>query len=220
VSHAFRATRWRDTAASLIVLAALIGLWWLAAHGQWVNKAFLPTPEAAVLQLVSGLLQGDLAAHTAATVGRMLAGWLLASAQGAGLLGRLGWGLVATWLRSARAVLVMAGGGMAICALVLGLWGPLLNGPILVLLSLVFGLTASGWNGVFIAEIANLAAPERVAEATGAVLTASFLGLVMAPLVVALLTPRVGLGGSFVALGVMSAVGAIVLLMERPHARK
>jgi len=148
------------------------------------------------------------------------AGWLLASAQGAGLLGRLGWGLVATWLRSARAVLVMAGGGMAICALVLGLWGPLLSRPILVLITLVFGLTASGWNGVFIAEIANLAAPERVAEATGAVLTASFLGLVAAPLLVAVIAPGAGLGGSFVALALLSAACAAVLLMERADARK
>ncbi|NPV20234.1 MFS transporter [Bradyrhizobium aeschynomenes] len=147
------------------------------------------------------------------------AGWLLASAQGAGLIGRLGWGAVATRLRSARAVLVMAGAGMAICALLLGLWGPRLSGSVLVLLTFVFGLTASGWNGVFIAEIANLAKPGRVAEATGAVLTTSFLGLVAAPLLVAVLTPRIGLGGSFVALGLMAAAGAAVLLMERSHAR-
>ncbi|BAM92731.1 putative Permease of the major facilitator superfamily [Bradyrhizobium oligotrophicum S58] len=148
------------------------------------------------------------------------AGWVLASAQGAGLMGRLGWGVVATRLRSAHAVLVMAGAGMAACALLLGLWGPLLSRPILVLLTVVFGLTASGWNGVFIAEIANLAKPERVAEATGAVLTASFLGLVAAPLLVAVLTPRFGLGGSFVALALLSAAGAAVLLMERVHARE
>ncbi|WP_315722222.1 MULTISPECIES: MFS transporter [unclassified Bradyrhizobium] len=147
------------------------------------------------------------------------AGWLLASAQGAGLIGRLGWGAVATRLRSARAVLVMAGAGMAICALLLGLWGPLLSGSVLVLLTFVFGLTASGWNGVFIAEIANLAKPGRVAEATGAVLTTSFLGLVAAPLLVAVLTPRIGLGGSFVVLGLTAAAGAAVLLMERSRAR-
>ncbi len=148
------------------------------------------------------------------------AGWVLASAQGAGLMGRLGWGVVATRLRSARAVLVMAGVGMAVCAMLLGLCGPLLSRSILILLTIVFGLTASGWNGVFIAEIANLAKPGRVAEATGAVLTASFLGLVAAPLLVALLTPRVGLGGSFVALGLTAAAGTAVLLMERSHARE
>ncbi|CCD97943.1 MFS transporter [Bradyrhizobium sp. STM 3809] len=148
------------------------------------------------------------------------AGWVLASAQGAGLIGRLGWGAVATRLRSARAVLVVAGAGMAVCAMLLGVWGPVMNRATLVVLTILFGLTASGWNGVFIAEIANLANPGRVAEATGAVLTASFLGLVAAPLLVALLTPRVGLGGSFVALGLLAAAGAAVLLMERCHARK
>lgn len=147
------------------------------------------------------------------------AGWVLASAQGAGLMGRLGSGVVATRLRSARAVLVMAGVGMAVCALLLGLWGALLSWPILLLLAFLFGLTASGWNGVFIAEIANLAKPGRVAESTGAVLTVSFIGLVAAPPLVAVLTPRVGLGGSFVALGLTAAAGAAVLLMERSHAR-
>ncbi|MGJ4950925.1 MFS transporter [Bradyrhizobium sp. HKCCYLS20291] len=147
------------------------------------------------------------------------AGWLLASAQGAGLIGRLGWGVVATRLRSARAVLVMAGVGMAVCALLLGMFGAVMSTSLLILLTVVFGLTASGWNGVFIAEIANLAKPGRVAEATGAVLTISFLGLVAAPPLVAALTPRFGLGGSFVALGVTAAAGATVLLMERSHAR-
>jgi ABC-type nitrate/sulfonate/bicarbonate transport system permease component len=80
--------RLRDTLGSLALLAALLGLWWLAAHGQWVNRAFLPTPEATLAQLAAGLGGGDLAGQTAATLGRMLAGWLLASALGV-LLGAL-----------------------------------------------------------------------------------------------------------------------------------
>ena len=63
--------RAQDLAASLALLAALLGLWWLAAHAGWVNRAFLPTPEAAAARLAEGLQQGDLAGHTAATVGRM-----------------------------------------------------------------------------------------------------------------------------------------------------
>jgi sulfonate transport system permease protein len=76
---------WRDRLASLAVLAAGVALWWFAAHGQWVSKAFLPTPEATLDRLVEGWLQGDLARFTAATVGRMLAGWLLASLLGVAL---------------------------------------------------------------------------------------------------------------------------------------
>lgn len=80
--------RLRDLSGSLALLAAWVGLWWLAAHGQWVSKAFLPTPEATVARLVEGLAGGDLATGTAATVGRMLSGWGLASLLGV-LLGVL-----------------------------------------------------------------------------------------------------------------------------------
>lgn len=82
------ALRARDVAASLAVLGAVLALWWAAAHGQWVSRAFLPTPEATLTQLVQGLAGGPLAGYTGATVGRMLAGWGLATALGV-LLGAL-----------------------------------------------------------------------------------------------------------------------------------
>lgn len=77
--------RLRDAATSLALLAALLGLWALAAQSGWINRAFLPSPGAALQQLVDGLRHGDLAGHTAATVHRMLGGWLLASALGVAL---------------------------------------------------------------------------------------------------------------------------------------
>jgi hypothetical protein len=38
-----------------------------------------------------------------------------------------------------------------------------------------------GWNGIFLAEVARLAPSDRVAEATGAVLVASYTGLLAGP---------------------------------------
>ena len=70
---------------SVLMLLALIGLWWLASHGQWVSKVFLPTPEATLDSLLEGLQQGELAAFTAATLGRMVLGWGLACALGVAL---------------------------------------------------------------------------------------------------------------------------------------
>jgi sulfonate transport system permease protein len=67
---------------SLLVLAALIALWWLASHQQWVSKVFLPTPEATADSLFTGLATGELLGFTASTVLRMLLGWLLASLLG------------------------------------------------------------------------------------------------------------------------------------------
>lgn len=81
-------SRWAGWAESLLVFAALCGLWWAASHGQWVSKVFLPTPEATLGSLVEGLQQGDLLAYTGATVQRMFWGWGLACALGL-LLGAL-----------------------------------------------------------------------------------------------------------------------------------
>ena len=139
------------------------------------------------------------------------AGAALACAQAGGLVGPIGWGLVAVRL-SARRVLVLTGVGMAMAAVVFGSWGAMLGTPAQFGLAGLFGLTASGWNGVFIAEIARLARVDRVAETTGAVLTASFTGLPRAP------DPDRGPGtgwldwaGAFIALGVLSAVARLWL---------
>jgi len=74
-------------AQSFAVLAALIALWWLASHGQWISKVFLPTPEATLTSLGEGLnlmgqTGGELAAFTRDTVQRMVLGWLFASVAG------------------------------------------------------------------------------------------------------------------------------------------
>jgi fucose permease len=145
------------------------------------------------------------------------AGAALAAAQAGGLAGRIGWGLVAMRL-SARRVLVLTGLGMATAALAFGISGALLGKPAQFALAGLFGLTASGWNGVFIAEIARLAPSDRVAETTGAVLTASFAGLLLGPLLIAGLDRLAGLGGAFIVLGVLSAAAALAL--SRDYERK
>jgi sulfonate transport system permease protein len=74
-----------DMAGSLLVLLGIVLLWWVASHGQWVNKVFLPTPEAMVLSLSEGFVKGDLAEFTIATFWRMAFGWVLACVLGVGL---------------------------------------------------------------------------------------------------------------------------------------
>ena len=73
--------RARDWAASLGLVATLLGLWWLLADSGWVSPAFLPTPGATALSLGEGLDAGLLGA-TWATAWHVLQGWLPASAAG------------------------------------------------------------------------------------------------------------------------------------------
>lgn len=67
---------------SLGLFIGLVALWWAATHAGWVSRVFLPTPEATLASLKDGLLRGELAEQTVATVWRMLLGWGLASAVG------------------------------------------------------------------------------------------------------------------------------------------
>ena len=135
-----------DIAGSLAVLAGLLALWWLASHAGWVSKVFLPTPEATLLSLRDGLAGGELAPFTAATVGRMLAGWLLAGVVGIGLGAVVGSSATArAWIGPtlefirplpASAVMPLAiaifglSGGMVLAVVAFGAMWPVLLGTV------------------------------------------------------------------------------------------
>lgn len=88
-----RAGRLRGWIESAALLSALLALWWLCSHFEWVSRVFLPTPEATVASLLEGLnlrhapnaSPGELASFTASTLQRMVLGWLLASLAGVAL---------------------------------------------------------------------------------------------------------------------------------------
>jgi MFS family permease len=138
-------------------------------------------------------------------------GMALACAQGAGLVGRLGWGFAAMRLNAPHMVLIAVGLGMAFCALLLGIYGPSIGRAGQFALVTAFGLTASGWNGVFVSEIARLAPQDRIAETTGAVLTASYGGLLLAPALIWAIDAVAGLGAAYVALACLALGGTAAL---------
>ncbi len=72
-------------AASLLVGAALIGLWQYIADARLVSPVFLPGPDRAWDALVRGFATGDLEWKLLGTVERMIYGWLLASFVGIAL---------------------------------------------------------------------------------------------------------------------------------------
>jgi MFS family permease len=161
---------------------------------QIVLNAFMVTYAVGTLQL-------DLVA----------AGLLLATAQGGGLIGRLAFGLVASRYLSPSATVTGLGYGMSACALLIAFADASWPWPVLLLVAAAFGVTASGWNGVFLAEVARLAPEGRVAEATGAVLVFGFLGLVLGPLLVAGTANVIGLGAAYAVLGVATLIGTLAL---------
>jgi len=79
-------------------------------------------------------------------------------------------------------------------------------------LAAAFGLTASGWNGVFLAEVARLAPQDRIGETTGAVLTASYAGLLATPVLISAIETLAGLAGAFVGLAILVFGGTAALI--------
>lgn len=145
-----RFTLW-ELLGSTAVLAGLLALWWLASHTGWVSKVFLPTPEATLSSLREGLTEGDLMNFSGATVGRMIAGWGLASIAGIALGALIGSSSTArNWIGPtlefirplpASAVMPLAiaifglSGGMVLAVVAFGAMWP-------VLLSTVHGLAS------------------------------------------------------------------------------
>ena len=140
------------------------------------------------------------------------AGLLLATAQCGGLVGRILFGLVATRFFSASATLLAIGLGMSVCAVTMAFATPHWPWPVLLIVAFVFGVTASGWNGIFLAEVAHLAPEGRVGEATGAILVPGFTGLVLGPLFVASAAGVIGLGPAYAILGAATLAGTLVLM--------
>lgn len=144
----------------------------------------------------------------------VVSGQLLALAQIGGLVGRLGAGWVASRLLSPLMVLITLGVVMAACSAVVGTFGRALPIGLLAALLFVFGLTASGWNGLFFAEVARLAPADRTAEATGTMLATCFVGVVLSSFIGGQVGVAVGLQAVFEGLAVVALVATVPLVLS------
>jgi len=144
-----------------------------------------------------------------------LAGLLLSVAQLGGFAGRLGFGLMAGPRLPVLPLLVAIGFGMTACALALGLAAGALHVTALGALCFLFGLTAAGWNGVFLAEIAREAPPGQIARVTGGVMVTAYAGLILGPVAFAAAAAALTFGAGFVALAAATAAGSAALARAR-----
>ena len=113
--------------------------------------------------------------------GLVAAGAVLSVSQVGGVIGRVWWGYASDRWFGARRMLAMLGTLMALAALATAS----LTGSVAQLLAVavlfVFGASAIGWNGVYLAEVARQAPPGRAGLATGGTLAITFLGNVLGP---------------------------------------
>ena len=144
----------------------------------------------------------------------LAAGSLLALSQMGGVLGRIVWGYLSDHFIRPLSMLALLSLVMALAALATGglaLWSGAMSSLMLAALMFVFGASASGWNGVFLAEVARQAPPGAVGKATSGTLACTFVGVMVgAPLFGLIASSR---GGFSMAFGMQALLALGVALM-------
>jgi len=72
-------------------------------------------------------------------------------------------------------------GAMALCAVAMPTLGPGTSASTVTALLCLFGATAVGWNGVYLATVARLVPHAQAATATAGTLFFTFFGVVLGP---------------------------------------
>ena len=147
------------------------------------------------------------------------AGLVLAAAQRAGVAGRLLWGWLADGRVGARRLLGIIALVIGACALAFFRLGPDWPVAMVLAVSLLFGATAIGWNGVFLAEIARVASPSMAGSATGVSLFMTYFGVVVGPPVFAAIVGATGsYANGFLVFGLLILPMGLALLATQPRA--
>jgi len=146
------------------------------------------------------------------------AGLIYAVAHAASVVGRIAWGIVADRVLSPRAVLSALGLVSGLCGLLTAVAAPTWSTMALISVSALYGASAVGWNGVYLAEVARSAPEGQVGAATGGTQFFTFSGALSGPPLFALLVWLTdGYRAGFVCFAVLPLlVGVWLVFSARP----
>lgn len=182
--------------------------------------------ELSLVSLIYGGMQITLLAYLVTflvesfSLSLVVAGMVMAASQFTSVAARIGWGIFADRVATRRATLGLLGIGMGLTALSAVAAGP--GWPLwaLFVFAMAYGATAVGWNGVFLAEIARRAPPDRVSDATGGSAFFTFLGVVVTPpLFHAILSITSSYGVTYALFGLPALAAGLRLLLTAKIAR-
>jgi predicted MFS family arabinose efflux permease len=152
---------------------------------------------------------------SAASLDLVLAGALLSASQLAGVVGRLGWGFVADRVAAPRLLLLGIALLMAVAAGLMSLFTAAWPVGAIAAVVILLGATASGWNGVFLAEIIRDVRPAEVGLATSGSLMFTYLGIVLGPSLFGALASAVGFPKAYIVMGAAVLLGGILGAFRR-----
>jgi MFS family permease len=147
---------------------------------------------------------------SAAHLDLVVAGALLSASQLAGVAGRLGWGFVADRVAKPRILLLGIALLMAVAAGLMSLFTAAWPVSAIAAVVILLGATASGWNGVFLAEIIRDVRPAEVGLATAGSMMFAYLGTVLGPSLFGGLASAVGFPKAYLVMGAAVLLGGII----------
>jgi MFS family permease len=165
-----RETSWAQIVAPVKLVAATPALRVLAA----LSLVYAQVQLAFITYFVS-FLNLELGLQLVA------AGLIYAAAHTASIAGRIAWGAVADRMFSPRIVLAALGFVSGVCGVVTATATSTWPTGALIALGAVYGASAVGWNGVYLAEVARSAPEGQVGAATGGTQFFTFSGALSGP---------------------------------------
>lgn len=141
-----------------------------------------------------------------------MAGAMLAIFQIGGLIGRLSLGWISDRFASPRAILIAVGISMlATGGMIAGYPAAWPAWPLFAVTAIA-GITANGWNGVYMAEVARLVPTEEAGRASAVAMMASIAGVIVAPLAVGWIAAAHDFGTALAVITATAAIGLVALL--------
>jgi MFS family permease len=145
--------------------------------------------------------------------GLVAAGFVLSISQLGAVFGRVLWGYASDRWFGARRTLAGLAALMALSSLATAAFHPGWPGVFVIAVLFVFGASAIGWNGVYLAEVARQAPEGKAGVATGGTLFITFMGVVLGPPVFGAVSGLFGsYRGGFATLAIPLALCAAALV--------
>lgn len=152
------------------------------------------------------------------SISLVAAGAILAASQAAGVGGRLLWGYLADRYLGSTRMLSILSVVIILCAVITPFLGMLGSNLLIWVVLAVFGSSAIGWNGVYLAEVARQAPKGQAGIATAGTLSMTFLGVVVGPPVFGVIASVFHSYGIAYAALVVPAFICLWLLLHNRHA--
>jgi ACS family hexuronate transporter-like MFS transporter len=159
-----------------------------------------------------------LSLHEEVRLSVVAAGVFLAVFQVGGIAGRIGWGVVSDRMGRRSPVMVLVGLIAMGSCLAMASAGEDTLIPLVGVFAFLLGLSAMGWNGVYLTLLAESVPIQAAATAMGASLTIAFVGMFLASPLFGLVADLTGsYGASWLGLAGWAVVGVVLGFLAREH---